>query len=130
MNRWSATIEAVERDQGLALVSCRHRAALFDALLVDDGADWVRPGRPVHLLFKETEVVLAPAARAAWPGSFSVQVVSVRSGKVLTETVLDASGSALVVLLDAKVASALELREGLAVDAWIPPASLALEEGA
>jgi hypothetical protein len=130
MNRWSATIEGMVRDHGMALVSCRHSAGLSGALLVDDGADWIRPDRRVHLLFKETEVVLAPSGSAVWPGAFPVRIESVRSGKVLTETVLAASGASLVALLDTQVAFALGLREGLALDAWIPPASLALEDGA
>lgn len=128
MNRWPAIIRQVDRDQGLARIACGHGAGVLYALVVDDGAEWLRPDRVVHLLFKETEVVLSPRGTAAWPGSFPAQVASVRDGSILSEIVLECAGASLRVLLDSSVGKALGLREGLAVDAWIPPASLALED--
>jgi molybdopterin-binding protein len=129
MNRWPGSIRHVDRDQGLARITCGHDAGPLHALVVDDGAGWIRAGRAVHLLFKETEVVLSPRGTAPWPGSFPAKVASVRRGRILSEVELECAGSTLCALLDSAVEEALGIREGLEVDAWIPPAALALEDG-
>ena len=129
MNRWPGVIREVDRDRGLARIACGHEAGVFHALVVDDNADWIRPGKSIQLLFKETEVVLSPRGTAPWPGSFPAKVASVHHGRILSEVVLECAGGTLCVLLDSAVEEALGLREGLAVDVWIPPAALALEDG-
>ena len=129
LNRWPGVIRQVDRDQGLARIACSHDAGVLYALVVDDGVEWIRPERRVHLLFKETEVVLSPCGTAPWPGSFPAKVVSVRHGRILSEVVLECAGAPLCALLDSAVEKALGIRDGLEVDAWIPPAALALEDG-
>lgn len=128
MNRWPGTIRTVDRDRGLARVACSRGADTLHALVVDDGARWLCPGRKVHLLFKETEVVVSHAGTAPWPGAFAGVVVALAQGHVLSEARMDCSGSALCALLDSAVAGALGIREGSSVDLWIPPAALALED--
>ncbi|HXP90994.1 MAG TPA: hypothetical protein VN931_08710, partial [Fibrobacteria bacterium] len=129
LNRWPGLILRVDRDQGLARIVCEHGTDILHALVVDDGAPWIRSGQAVHLLFKETEVVVSPAGMAPWPGAFRAAVVEVRFGQVLTAISMDRTGEPLGVLLDSAVARALELRPGIEVDLWIPPAALALEDG-
>lgn len=128
MNRWPGTILRVDRDQGLARVVCGHGTDTLHSLVVDDDAPWIRTGQAVHLLFKETEVVVSPSGTAPWPGVFRAVVAKIVSGQVLTEIWLDCPGDPLRVLVDSAVERTLELRQGTPVDIWIPPAALALED--
>lgn len=128
MNRWPGIIRRVDRDQGLARIVCGHGTDTLHALVVDDGAQWLRTGRKVHLLFKETEVVVAHSGTAPWPGAFLAIVVAIASGQVLSEVKMDCSGTPLCALLDSAVVRALGMREGSSVDVWIPSAALALED--
>jgi hypothetical protein len=130
MNRWTATIESIEAEEGLVRASCMAGDRILSVLLVDDGARWIAAGREVHLLFKETEVVLAPCGRAPWPGAFPAQASTVRPGAVVTEASFEGPGGSFSVLLDSRTAQALSLRDGTVLDAWLPPSSIAMEEPA
>jgi hypothetical protein len=128
VNRWPGIILRVDRDQGLARIVCGHGADILHALVVDDDAPWIHPGRTVHLLFKETELVVSPPGTAPWPGAFRAAVAKIVSGQVLTEISLECAGDPLRVLVDSSLERALGIRPGIEVDLWIPPAALALED--
>jgi hypothetical protein len=128
MNRWPGIIRRVDREQGLARVVCGRGTDTLQALVVDDGATWLRAGRKVHLLFKETEIVVSHAGTAPWPGAFPAVVANILLGQILSDVTMDCSGTPLRALLDSDVVRALGMRGGLPLDVWIPASALALED--
>lgn len=123
MNRLPATIRAVDVHGSIALVETEIGPHRFTATLVGasmEAATW-RPGMPVTLLFKETEVSLAKnlSGLISMRNRFMSVITGLERGRLLTRVNLDFEGHALASIITTRSADALALAAGDEVEGLV-----------
>jgi molybdate transport system regulatory protein len=61
MNQLKGTITAIQSHEGLSLVKVKANDIIFTSIVLDDRttANWLKIGKIVKVLFKETEVIIS-----------------------------------------------------------------------
>ena len=97
MNTLSGHITAITTEDEISLVKVDAAENTFTAIVIDtpERSAYLKPGHPVRLLFKETEVIIATTS----PLAISVQnriaclIKKIQTGKLLCELTLSLEGS-------------------------------------
>lgn len=120
MNRLRGTISAVESAGHVRLVDVNVSGATFSAILLE-ATGRLRPGAPVTLAFKETEVSLAKnlSGLISLRNRLPAQVRAVEKGQVLAKVSLDYQGHDVVSIITTRSAERLDLKAGDAVEALV-----------
>ncbi|WP_456403728.1 TOBE domain-containing protein [Hydrogenimonas sp.] len=99
MNRLAGVVEEVYGSGGLTLVRIACEGALVSAYLLEEGSSArFGVGRPVWVLFKESETALAkgPLGSISLRNRFEGAVTEVRKGELLAEVTVDLGGTPVV----------------------------------
>lgn len=132
MNRLLGTITAVECNDHLSLVDVATGSGIFTAMLLETpaSAPYLKAGRKVAVLFKETEVSLAKdlSGRISLRNRISGRVRHIRRGEILSEVALDCGDHALISVITTRAVQRLELCEGDAVEALVKANEVTLAE--
>jgi molybdopterin-binding protein len=120
MNQLTGTIAHIEAQAHLSLVQVTVANHTLQALLVEtpQTAAYLRVGQSATLLFKETEVLLAPAPFAgsiSVPNQLPAVVKSIEQGKLLSRVWVDFSGNRLSALVLTSVLQQMPLEPEQAV---------------
>lgn len=139
MNRLRGLVAALEGEGDLSLVEVDVPAAggarLSSLVLEAAGTSaWLAPGRPVTVLFKESEVALA-AIDPGRLGPISIRnrlpctVRAVAAGRILAHVELACGDAVLHALISAKACAEMGLAAGRPVTALIKSTEVSLGEG-
>ncbi len=123
MNRLPASIATVESHGSIALVEAAVGDQRFTATLIGAGeeiATWPA-GRPVTLLFKETELSLAKnlSGLISMRNRLLCTVTGIDYGKLLTRVKLDFNGHAIESIITTRSSHALDLAVGDRVEGLV-----------
>ena len=123
MNRLRGNIVAIDHNSHMSLVDVAVGVEVFSATLLEtpETAAYLRVGNAVTLLFKETEVVLAKnlSGLISLRNRFSVTVISIERGAILSAVTLDYGGESLVSVITTRGVDRLQLATGDKVEALI-----------
>jgi molybdate transport system regulatory protein len=133
MNRLQGTVTLLETEGEISLVEVDVRGEKLTSLVLESAASgaYLAPGRPVTVLFKESElsIALAPSPGISIRNRLPCVISSIRSGRILSHLVLEFKGSSLHSLISTHAVGELGLRPGLAVEALIKATEVSLAEG-
>ncbi len=123
MNRLRGNIVAIDHNSHMSLVDVAVGVEVFSATLLEtpETAAYLRVGNAVTLLFKETEVVLAKnlSGLISLRNRFSVTVISIERGAILSAVTLDYGGESLVSVITTRGVDRLQLATGDKVEALV-----------
>lgn len=133
MNRLYGTVTGSETEGEISLVDVDVSGARITALVLEPlpSAAYLAPGKPVTVLFKESEVSLAlgPLPRISIRNRVACEVVSIETAGLLAHATLAFGTDRLHALVSARAARELELRPGARVHALIKATEVGLAEG-
>ena len=119
MNRLSATITAIETSDAISLVELLAFDYTFTSVIIDtpDTAPYLRIGRVVTLIFKETEIAIAKnlGGQISLRNRFPSNVLAVTRGAVLSKVTLDFRDLTITSIITTRSANRLNLQPGDAV---------------
>jgi molybdate transport system regulatory protein len=126
-------VKGLETEGEISLVDIDVSGTLLAALVLEttSSAAYLAPGKPVTLLFKESEVSLAigPLPGISIRNRLPCQVISLEAGGLLAHATLAFGNSRLHALISARAARELELRPGVPVHALIKATDVGIAEG-
>lgn len=133
MNRLFGTVAELETEGEISRVGIDVAGTRLTSLVLEaaDTAAYLAPGKPVTVLFKESEVSLAvgPEPRVSIRNRLACEVISLETGRILSHVVLGFAGSRLHSLISAQAVRELGLKPGLAVHALVKATEVGLAEG-
>lgn len=133
MNKLQGQIAAVDSNSHMALVDVAVDGDIFTATLLEtpQTAPYLQVGRPVTLLFKETEVSLAKnlSGLLSLRNRFAATVRAIERGGILSAVTLDYRGMTLTSIITTRSVARLQLAVGDTVEALIKANEIALREG-
>jgi molybdate transport system regulatory protein len=133
MNRLYGLVKELETEGEISLVDVDVSGIRITALVLEtrSSAAYLAPGKPVTVLFKESEVSLAvgPLPRISIRNRIACEVVSLATGGLLAHATLSFGTARLHALVSARAARELELRPGSRVHALIKATEVGLAEG-
>lgn len=136
MNRLHGAVSALDGEGDLSLVEIDAGGLRLTSLVLESArtAAWLAPGRPVTVLFKESEVALATCDPAALAGlsirnRLPCAVRAIAAGRILAHVELDCGGGVLHALISARACAELRLAPGMRVTALIKATEVSLAEG-
>ncbi|MCB0295786.1 MAG: TOBE domain-containing protein [Calditrichaeota bacterium] len=116
MNRLKAEITAIESGGHISLVELRAHGDRFSCVVIEtpQTAAYLRIGREVEILFKETEVSIAKdlSGEISLRNRIPAMIKQVDKGAVLARIVLDYRGLEIVSIITTRSANRLNLRPG------------------
>ncbi len=116
MNRLRGSISKIESSDHLSLVDVKVGEDLFSSIVIETPATatYLREGREVEMLFKETEVSIGKEIQGGL--SLRNRMVSVirriDRGSLLSRVVLDYRGHSIISVITTRSTLGLELHEG------------------
>lgn len=123
MNRLPGTISEVDVHGSIALVDVLVGERRFTATLIGASGDAAGclPGKPVTLLFKETEVSLAKnlSGLISMRNRIPCTVIAIERGRLLTRVALDFDGRKLESVITTRSSFSLDLAVGDAVEGLV-----------
>lgn len=130
MNRLSGTVDVIETQGSIALIDVRVGPHRLTATLIGYPPglpDWPR-GRPVELMFKETDVAIGKdlSGLLSLRNRLPCSVVALETGALLTRVGLCFDGWTLEAVITTRSARRLDLRAGDAVEALIKASEMTL----
>ena len=133
MNRLPGTISEVDVYGSIALVDVLVGERRFTATLIgaaDDVTGWL-PGKPVTLLFKETEVSLAKnlSGLISMRNRIPCTVTAIERGRLLTHVALDFDGRKLASVITTRSSYSLDLSIGDTVEGLVKANEMTLVAG-
>ena len=116
MSRLKAEITAIESGGHISLVELRAHGDRFSCVVIEtpQTAAYLRIGREVEILFKETEVSIAKdlSGEISLRNRIPAMIKQVDKGAVLARIVLDYRGLEIVSIITTRSANRLNLRPG------------------
>lgn len=132
MNRLRGQISGIESNGHISLVDVAVGDDTFAAILLEspDSAPYLAVGKPVQVLFKETEVSLAKelAGLLSLRNRIRGTIRQIRLGEILSEVLLDCNGQPLTSIVTSRAVKRLNLAEGDEVEALIKANEVSLME--
>lgn len=130
MNTLKGTIFNIETYEGISLVQLNSLGNILTSVVIDtpDTANYLKEGKVVNILFKETEVMIAKE----FFGCISIQnkipctIKSVKTGKILCELELTFGDTNIKSIITSNACKQLQLTEGEKVIALIKSNEISL----
>lgn len=130
MNRLLGRIVAIEAAQGLSLIDIQTRGTHIAAIVLEtpETSEYLRQGREVWVLFKETEVALGlDEGRTSYLNVLDGRIAQARVGKVVAEVSVWTQAGEVTSIITRRSFERLGLKEGDRVKAIIKSTEVALE---
>jgi molybdate transport system regulatory protein len=127
MNILAGVISAIDTDGNLSLVDIDVAGdSTMSALIVEtpEHCPWLKVGRKVKVLFKETEVSIARnlSGQISLRNRFPTTISAIRSSGMLAEITLDVGGHEIVSIITSRSAQRMALKTGDQVE-WLVKAN-------
>ncbi|MDR2874836.1 MAG: TOBE domain-containing protein [Methylobacillus sp.] len=132
MNQLQGIIVAIQSNGHLSLVDVRIGDDTFTSILLEtpESTPWLKPGNPVELMFKATEVALGKnlSGLLSLRNRIPATVRDIRHGAILSEVALDYRGQIFYSIVTTRAVERLELVVGDAVEALVKSNEMSLRE--
>ncbi len=124
MNKLSGQIEAIEVSGSLSIVSVDIQGYVtLKAVVIEtpETADYLRMGHEIHVLFKETEVVIGTDATHAISLQNRIRGViqRIEQGKLLSKILIQTPMGGIISIISTNAVRQLGLKEGVRVLAMV-----------
>ena len=122
MNSYQGTIQSIDTSGSLSLVKVDVKGVIFSAIIIDtpESLPKLKVKNNVHVVFKESEVVLAKAPiNISLQNRVSGKVSAVDSGKLLTKVTVESPIGSIVALITTSAVSQLDIKPDSAIMALI-----------
>lgn len=121
MNLFQGIVEDLDISGALMLCSINCKGYIFSTLLINQQESFLKIGKEVNIIFKETEVALAKGdtTSISLSNQFSCKVISVEKAKILSEIKLDFQGLNLTSVITTRSCEGLNLQAGDIVTALV-----------
>ncbi|MBD3637566.1 MAG: TOBE domain-containing protein [Crocinitomicaceae bacterium] len=116
MNKLKATVSSVKSNHGISVVQLEVSGNLIKALIVntENEAFKVKADEEVHVLFKETEVVLAKeeSVKVGISNKLECTVKRIEIGEILSQVEMDCQGGMIKAVLLTELVQELDVKQG------------------
>ena len=123
MNKLPGIIVKIQQSGAILLVDIEVEEQLFSALLIESTArhDWIKTGKTVGVVFKETEVSLAKnlSGQISLRNRMKCTVQKIERGSLLSKIVLKYRNYTVCSVITTRSADALQLAIGNEVEALV-----------
>ena len=119
MNRLRGVVRNIESSPTMALVDVDVKGERFSSIILDGaGETFVKPGDPVMLVFKETEVGIAKnmSGFLSFRNRIHSRVAALDKDEILAKVTLDYKGEKVVSIISRRSAEEMGLKSGDAVE--------------
>ena len=132
MNQLKGTIAAVQSNGHLSLVDVSIGRDTFTSILLEtpEGTPYLKPGNPIALMFKATEVSLGKnlSGMLSLRNRIPAIVCGIRRGEILSEVELDYDSQVFYSIITTRAIDRMELAVGDAVEALVKSNEMSLKE--
>lgn len=132
MNQLKGMITAIQSNGHLSLVDVGIGQDTFTSILLEtpESTPYLKPGNPVVLMFKATEVSLGKnlSGMLSLRNRIPAIVRGLRRGEILSEIELDYHGQVFFSIVTTRASDRLELAVGDAVEALVKSNEMSLKE--
>ena len=132
MNQLEGKVIKVESSSDLALMDIEVNGALFSSIIIglNGWLERLKPGFPVRLLFKETEVGIGDglAERISIRNVFRCKIKEIRQSEILSEVTFDFKGFEIVSLITTRSVKKLDLKKGEEKEWFIKSTEVSVQE--
>ena len=116
MNKLQGKIMNIESSEHISIVDIDVEGDLFSAVIIEtpETADYLRIGKEVFMLFKETEVSIGKAlsGNLSLRNRLKSNIKTIEKGTVLTKITLDYKGKDIVSIITTRSTNKLDLKIG------------------
>lgn len=116
MNKLIARIGEVQSQDHISMVGLEANGGAFTCVVIEtpETAQYLKPGREVFMLFKETEVSIAKnlSGKISLRNQFPCTIKKISKGAILTALTLDYSGFEIGSVITTRSANFLDLAVG------------------
>ncbi len=132
MNKIPGKIKHIESSDSISLVEIETEIGSMCAVVVEtpETADYLKVGREVYVLFKETEVSVGKdfSGMLSMRNKIPCRVEKVERGKILTRLILKCSNTAIKSIITTRSADMMDIRVGESITAFIKTNEVSLME--
>ncbi|MDH5598921.1 MAG: TOBE domain-containing protein [Cyclobacteriaceae bacterium] len=132
MNKIPGKITEVNVEGNISLLTIRSGEVFFKAIVLEvpETSDYLKVGNPIHILFKETEVIIGKGdvSQISLRNKINCEVVSIDNGKLLSKLTLHSDLGEIRSVITSNAVSQLQIREGDKVVAMIKTNEIILSE--
>ncbi len=132
MNTLQGQISNIQVNGSLALVSTRINPIDFTAIVIEtpETADYLKIGNTIHVLFKETEVVIATetSKNISLQNQIPGTVTQLKKGTLLSRLTIDTMVGDIVSVITTNAIDQLNITEGTKVTAMIKTNEILLQQ--
>ena len=122
MNKLTGAIISIESSEHMSIVDIDVGGEVFSSIVLEtpSTAAYLRKGKTVTLLFKETEVSIAKnlSGQISLRNRFKAVIQGIERSEILTKVVLDFKNAQIVSVISTRSADRLGLQEGDEVE-WL-----------
>lgn len=112
MNKLSGTIKKIKSVDGITQIAVDVDEKIFNVLVLD-GDEEYRESQKVHLLFKESEVLIASkSSKVSARNAFVSKITHIENGEILSQVEFDFCAQRIVSIITKDALSALECKMG------------------
>ena len=116
MNKLQGKIMNIESSEHISIVDIDVEGDLFSTVIIEtpETADYLRIGKEVFMLFKETEVSIGKAlsGNLSLRNRLKSNIKTIEKGTVLTKITLDYKGKDIVSIITTRSTNKLDLKVG------------------
>ncbi|WP_457622434.1 hypothetical protein [Persephonella sp.] len=132
MNSVKGVISKIESDSFLSIITVKTDIGDFSVVLLEtpETADYMRVGKNVNLLFKETEVEIfknCSFLKESFLNMFDAQVESVENGKILSKILLRSGNNIFYSVIPKKSVDLLDLKQNDDINFLVRPNEITVE---
>jgi len=132
MNQLKGAIAAIQSNGHMSLVDVSIGRDTFTSILLEtpESTSYLKPGHPVALMFKATEVSLGKnlSGMLSLRNRIPATVLNIRHGEILSEVELAYDGQVFYSIVTTRAVERMELAAGDAVEALVKSNEMSLKE--
>lgn len=132
MNILKGNISNINTQGNISLVKVDSGGVIFSSIVIEtpETASYLKIGTPIHVVFKETEVVLAKSLENEISMLNRVKgvITEIKGGKLLSKIQVDTSIGNITAFITSEAAGSLNLKEGQDICAMIQTTEIMLSE--
>ncbi|NNF21911.1 MAG: TOBE domain-containing protein [Saprospiraceae bacterium] len=132
MNTLNGIVESVTVKKSLSLVKVKAGPFLLTTIVIDtpDSSPYLKSGNPVHVIFKETEVIIGKGNnhQISLQNKIKGTIETIESGELLSKVSLDTEVGKIVSVITTNAVNQLQLEIGAEVTAMVKTNEVMLAE--
>lgn len=132
MNILKGNISHIKTQGNISLVKVDSEGIIFSSIVIEtpETASYLKIGTPIHVVFKETEVVLAKTLESeiSMLNRVKGSIKEIELGSLLTKVQVNTKVGNITAFITTEAVEALELKEGNKICALVQTTEIMLSE--